>query len=188
MSAPRHIRRDPWKVARTRSGRIGLPPMMILSAVVLLASAAPLMLRRTAPVPQPVAFSHLKHTDELQLACDFCHKYVRTGAHSGLPDRATCAICHAAPLGTSEEAVRFTELVQNGDPIRFNKLFRLPSHVYYTHRRHVTIAELECETCHDEISSTEVPPERPLVKIDMAFCVDCHREREVTTDCTACHR
>ena len=162
---------------------------MILSAVVIFGvSAAGLLLRRTAPIAQPVGFNHLRHTQELKLGCDVCHKYVRTGAHPGLPDRETCAICHAAPLGTSEEAAQFTELVQSGEPIRFNKLFRLPSHVFYTHRRHVTVAGLECTKCHDGIASTEEPPERPLVKIDMAFCIRCHREREVTTDCTACHR
>jgi len=39
-----------------------------------------------APVPQPVAFNHLKHTKDLELECQVCHQQVNTGAHAGLPD------------------------------------------------------------------------------------------------------
>jgi predicted CXXCH cytochrome family protein len=60
--------------------------------------------------------------------------------------------------------------------------------VYYTHRRHAGIGELECENCHGAIADTERPPERALVRVTMEFCMDCHREREQTLDCNACHR
>jgi hypothetical protein len=65
---------------------------------------------------------------------------------------------------------------------------RRRDHVFYTHRRHVGIGELECVNCHGEIADTERPPERPLVRIDMDLCMDCHREHEETVDCNACHR
>jgi predicted CXXCH cytochrome family protein len=139
-------------------------------------------------VPQPIAFNHAKHTEQLGLNCEFCHKYVSSGAHAGLPDASTCSMCHSTPQGTSEEAARVTELLEAGDPIRFNKLFRLPDHVFYTHRRHAGIGELECESCHGGIASTERPPKRALVEITMGFCMDCHRERGETNECTACHR
>jgi hypothetical protein len=144
--------------------------------------------RRGPAVPQPVAFNHLKHAGELGLACDFCHKYVRTGAHAGLPDAATCSMCHRVPQGESAEAARVTELLEAGDSLRFTKLFRLPEHVFYTHRRHVAIAELECDYCHGAIAQSERPPERALVRVSMDSCMDCHRERGLTLDCNACHR
>jgi hypothetical protein len=156
--------------------------------VVLLAVAIGILLGREPAVPQPVAFNHLKHTQELQLTCEFCHKYVRQGAHAGLPDAETCSICHSTPQGTSEEAAKVTELISEGDPLRFTKLFRLPDHVFYTHRRHVEIGQLECVNCHGEIAETERPPPRALVRVTMEFCMDCHREREQTLDCNACHR
>jgi hypothetical protein len=146
------------------------------------------MLRQGPAVPQPIAFNHLKHTQELGLDCAFCHQYVETQAHSGLPDIETCAICHRAPLGTSEEAAKLTRLIDEGQPVQFNKLFGLPDHVFYTHRRHVGIAEIECATCHGPISETETPPSRPLLQITMEYCLDCHLERQQTVDCNACHR
>lgn len=97
-------------------------------------------------------------------------------------------MCHSVPLGTSPEAAKLTETLESGEPLRFNKLLRLPDYVFYTHRRHVALGELECINCHGGIADTDSPPERPLVGISMAFCVDCHDERGVTTDCTTCHR
>lgn len=179
MSSP--TARESSQLAR----RIALVALvMVLTAAI----GTPLLARRHSAVPQPVAFNHRWHTQDLQLTCDFCHKYVRLGAHSGLPGEETCGMCHSTPQGDSEEAARVTELLEAGEPLRFNKLFGLPSHVFYTHRRHVAIGEIECAVCHGDIADTERPPERPLVDVDMDFCIDCHEERDVTTDCNACHR
>lgn len=164
-------------------------PRVVLVALGLLVLGVPLLMARLAPgVTQPVAFNHLKHTKDLGLGCVFCHQYVMTGAHAGLPKRETCALCHQAPQGTSAEAARLTQLLAAGDPLRFNKLFRLPDHVIYTHRRHVGVAQLECQDCHGAIAETLQPPTRPLVRIDMAFCLACHHERGQSRDCVACHR
>ncbi len=162
--------------------------LLVLTSMALLAVVAVVVTVKRGPaVPQPIAFNHLKHTSDLGLACDFCHKYVLTGAHAGLPDAGTCSMCHRAPQGDSAEAAKVTELLEAGDPLRFNKLFRLPDHVFYTHRRHVGIAGLDCENCHGPIAETERPPERALVRVSMNTCLDCHREREQTLDCNACH-
>ncbi len=163
-------------------------PYVALAVLVLVAVSLVLGLRRGPSVPQPVAFNHRKHTEDLGLNCEFCHAYVKKGAHAGLPGAETCSVCHQSPQGTSEEAARVTELLTQGDPLRFNKLFRLDPHVFYTHRRHVAIAGLECATCHGTIAETERPPRRPLVQVDMDFCMDCHREQQQTLECNACHR
>ncbi len=168
------------------------PPRWIFGVagvgVVVVLSAALLFAIPSSPIEQPIAFNHLKHTQDLELSCEFCHKYVKTGAHAGLPDEQTCRMCHSSPQGTSEEAAKVTELLTAGEPIRFNKLFGLESHVFYTHGRHAGIAELECSTCHGAIAETERPPKRALVKVDMDFCLDCHREQGQSLDCVACHR
>src|SRR5574341_1012864 len=70
---------------------------------------------RSPAVPQPVAFNHRKHTQDLQLNCEFCHQYVTSGAHAGLPGTDICSTCHLAPLGESQEAARLTELLSQGD-------------------------------------------------------------------------
>jgi hypothetical protein len=161
--------------ARRGSGHVRWLGASLLALVLLLVSAVVTVAARRSPaVSQPVAFSHRKHTKDLQLPCALCHKYFNSGAHSGLPDAQTCGVCHSVPQGKDPEAARLTELLQGGQPLRFNKLFRLPDYVFYTHRRHVAGAGLECVNCHSGIADTERPPERPLVEITMAFCVDCH--------------
>jgi cytochrome c7-like protein len=159
---------------------IGLPLFFV---VILL--GIPL---RTPPVAQPVAFDHRKHTQDLKLDCQFCHQYVTAGAHAGLPDGRVCVMCHQVRLGTSAEAARVTALLAGGDPLRFNKLFRLPPHVNFTHRRHVGIAKLPCQDCHGAIAQSERPPARPLVTIRMGVCLSCHQATGQPTDCVACHR
>ena len=178
-----------------RARRMAWPVLLALLVLALLAvdiaslvppPSAPL--RRKPNVVQPIAFNHQKHTQDLHLRCDFCHKYYQIGRHSGLPGADVCRICHVIALGTSPEAAKLTELLKTGQPLQFKKLFRLPDYVYYSHRRHVEIAKLDCATCHDGIADTRVPPQRPLIEIKMQFCLDCHVARGVTTDCTACHR
>jgi hypothetical protein len=147
-----------------------------------------LLVMPRASVVQPVAFKHLKHTKDLGLQCAFCHPYVTTGRHAGLPDGETCAQCHRAPQGTSAETVRLAALITEGIPVRFTKLFRLPDHVYYSHRRHVGLGQVECPSCHGAIAETLRPPGRPLVRITMEVCLDCHRLKGQSLDCVACHR
>lgn len=166
------------------SGSWRVAAAVLLGAAVLVVVFA----RRSPAVPQPIAFNHRKHTQDLQLNCEFCHQYVTTGAHAGLPGGEVCATCHAAPLGDSPEAARLTEVLSRSDSLQFRKLFRLASHVNFTHRRHVGIAQLECQVCHGDIADTERPPARSLVKISMAFCLNCHRAKEQSLDCVACHR
>ncbi|HXJ32372.1 MAG TPA: cytochrome c3 family protein [Gemmatimonadales bacterium] len=148
------------------------------------------LLLYTPAVKQPVAFDHRTHTERLKIECRLCHQYVATGAHAGLPDGARCAMCHQVRQGTSPEAARLTMLITRGagDSLRFNKLFHLPPYVYFTHQRHVGIAQLPCQSCHGMIALTQTPPERPLVKIRMQVCLDCHLAKGQSVDCVACHR
>ena len=163
--------------------RIAVVAMLLLVVALGAAGAA-----GSGGVDQPIAFNHRKHTQDLQLGCEFCHPNVQTGAHPGLPGLDTCALCHQATQGTSPEAARVTAYVEQQRPLVFAKLFRLPPHVFYTHRRHVGIAALTCDNCHGDIALSTRPPRRPLVRIRMGFCLDCHRRMGQTVDCAACHR
>jgi len=176
--------RSVWHAVRAGWGRWHLAAVLAVVALLIVALAS----TRDPPVPQPIAFNHRKHTVDLGLGCEFCHPYVTSGAHAGLPGSDICAVCHMAKQGESAEAARVTELLNAGTPFRFNKLFRLPAHVYYTHSRHAGIAKLDCVNCHGAIAISERPPLRPLVRVDMAFCLACHRSRGQSLDCVRCHR
>jgi len=144
------------------------------------------MLRPTRAIPQPIAFNHQLHVEALD--CDTCHEYVQTRTHSGLPGLSICLQCHEEPLTDEPEERQIVALAQAGQEQVFRKLFRLPDNVYYTHRRHVGIARLECSTCHGAIEQATSPPAVPLQTINMDFCVKCHRASGVRAECTACHR
>ena len=144
------------------------------------------VLRPDQQVIQPIDFNHGLHAESLE--CETCHELFSTSAHSGLPGLTTCLMCHEEPLTDSAEEEKIGRLAEAGQEQVFRKLFRLPDNVYYTHRRHAAVAQIECSVCHGEIAQTTSPPETPLVKIDMDFCLDCHEARGAPTDCTRCHR
>jgi hypothetical protein len=139
-------------------------------------------------VAQPIQFNHLKHVKDVGLECYSCHQYYADHQHSGLQDLAKCPGSHQQPLGKSPEELTLIKLAASPAPPAFRKLFRLPDHVYYSHRRHAGIAKIPCATCHGAIADTTAPPPRPLVSITMKTCTDCHTRQSVQTDCTNCHR
>jgi hypothetical protein len=165
----------------------------LIAAIVLLTGAGGYVIGRallhpSGRVTQPIAFDHKKHTVDLGIECGTCHEYYAEGSHAGLPLLSTCMGCHETGQTDSPEEKKIRDMAaQNQDDV-FRKLFRMPDHVFYSHRRHAGIAKLPCETCHGGIATTTRPPETPLVRINMDFCIDCHRQRNVSTDCTGCHR
>ena len=151
-------------------------------------AAGRIALRPVPDVPQPIQFNHQKHVAELELECSVCHEYYETSAHSGLPALTVCLGCHEGGLGDSAEEKTLLALAAQDPPPSFRKLFRLPDHTYYSHRRHVKVAGLACELCHGKVQETTRPPARPLLRITMDGCLDCHEKRGVDTGCAHCHR
>lgn len=139
------------------------------------------------PVAQPIAFNHRKHVKDLDLACSSCHQFYETETFSGLPDAEVCATCHSEPQGKSKEEERLVKLLKTGSGLQWASLFRQPAHVFYSHRRHVVAAKIECAVCHGSIAQTTAPPQSAR-KLRMQDCLDCHQKSGVPTDCTACHR
>lgn len=146
------------------------------------------LLRPSTDVPQPIAFNHALHTGDVGMTCDMCHPFFESGLHSGLPRLGTCMECHEEPLTESEEEQRIRDLAAEGEDDVFRKLFKLPDHVFYSHRRHAALGEIPCETCHGDVATSTTPPERPLVRVTMDFCTECHEDRNVESECTTCHR
>jgi len=145
-----------------------------------------------AAAVQPIPFNHRIHADN-GLTCDVCHQYVFEKSFAGIPRAELCMGCHSGDIAQNPAAKPYIELIRQhaaaGTEIPWVRLYNLPHHVYYSHRRHTTIAGLACPTCHGGIGQSERPPEYPVAQtLTMDNCVNCHRERGVENDCAWCHR
>lgn len=136
-------------------------------------------------VEQPFSFNHQVHR---VMECTLCHSGARAGVQAGLPQAEVCLKCHATSPLANANYQEVWEQAESGIPIRWNKLAKVPNHVYFSHNRHVRLAGLDCQECHGKISLAEKPPSSPLKKISMNNCLDCHRKSKVSQDCAACHR
>ncbi len=143
---------------------------------------------RVTGVSQPIAFNHRLHVKDAEIGCSDCHPYYEHGSRSGLPNGEVCATCHSQALSDSTEEAKLVARLADDKVLAFRKLFYLPTHVFYSHRRHVVLGKLDCSRCHGGIADTEYPPARPLIEISMRFCMDCHEQAKVTNDCKSCHR
>lgn len=65
-------------------------------------------------------------------------------------------------------------------PIEWVRIHNLPDHVYFNHAQHVTVGQLECQTCHGPIEEMEVAKQH--APLSMGWCVNCHRQTEVQFD------
>jgi hypothetical protein len=140
------------------------------------------------PVRQPIAFNHRLHVEEVGADCTDCHLHARTGARATIPNVTVCADCHLEALTESTEEARLVELIAAQQEIPWQKVFSVPDHVYFSHRRHATIAEIECETCHGPMREREQPVTRALPSMDMDACIACHERAGASNDCARCHR
>jgi hypothetical protein len=161
---------------------------VVLLGVIALASAGVAVALLGRSVSQPVAFNHQKHVQELEMECVDCHLHALTGSRATIPNVEVCAACHEEALTDSPEEARVVEHIQSSTPISWRKVYRVPQHVYFSHRRHTAIAGIECEVCHGEVGKLTQPVTRPLRRLTMNHCMECHSEVEASNDCVACHR
>lgn len=142
----------------------------------------------TWPIEQPIAFNHRLHVEDLGSECTDCHLYAQSGVRATIPNIEVCADCHEEAQTESTEEARLVEYIQAAEPVPWQKIYRVPDHVYFSHRRHTMLAEIACETCHGEMGALETPMVRPAVPTSMDFCMDCHYATETSNDCLLCHR
>ena len=135
---------------------------------------------------QPIGFNHKKHLEQ-GLGCDACHRFSKTQTFSGMPDLNICFECHKDPITKSPEEEKIRQAQQKGKEIAWKRIYEQPDHVYFSHRRHVVLGKLSCQTCHGDIGQSEKPLIKPWVKMTMKWCMDCHTKSKVTNDCLACH-
>ncbi|TXB62958.1 c-type cytochrome [Phaeodactylibacter luteus] len=62
-------------------------------------------------------------------------------------------------------------------PIEWVRIHNLPDHAYFNHAQHVTVGQLECQTCHGPVEEMEVVKQHS--PLSMGWCINCHRQTEV---------
>ncbi len=96
--------------------------------------------------------------------------------------------CHAEALTKSPEEEKIRAIAKMGNEIPWVQITHVPRHVYFSHRRHATLGNLNCTDCHGAMDKRSEPPSRPFRAMDMNGCIDCHEQRKVSHDCNDCHR
>ena len=138
-------------------------------------------------VTQPVAFDHKLHAAK-DIDCTYCHEHVENTPYATLPSNGVCLGCHDKALGKSAAEASFLALAAKG-PVPWVQVNRLPGHVYFSHRAHVTFGEISCTECHGDMAQRSEPVTRPqLTHLTMSGCVQCHEKKKARTDCLTCHQ
>ncbi|HTE23063.1 MAG TPA: c-type cytochrome [Flavitalea sp.] len=151
---------------------------------------------------QPIYFSHKVHPGQNQISCLYCHGPAFEGKQATIPSVNVCMNCHmniaeySGPAiykedgsevnGTAEIRKLYDyagwdpqqgKYVKEGKPIPWVKIHTLPDHVYFNHSQHTKVGQVQCQTCHGEITAmNEVYQASDL---SMGWCVNCHRETNV---------
>ena len=136
---------------------------------------------------QPIAYNHKIHVKEVGFACTDCHVNVESHARASIPNIGICRDCHDDIEVENPEERKVAEHVNNDVKIKWIQIHTVPDYVYFSHRRHVKLAQIECQTCHGDVSQMETPFVKPFTSIKMSWCIDCHARQGVTNDCYACH-
>ncbi|MFS4418715.1 cytochrome c3 family protein [Maribacter sp. 2307ULW6-5] len=80
-------------------------------------------------------------------------------------------------VGWDEENQRYTGETQ---PVEWVRIHNLPDYAYFNHAQHVTVGQIDCNTCHGPVEEMEIMYQySPLT---MGWCIDCHRETEVKVE------
>jgi hypothetical protein len=139
-----------------------------------------------APPNQPLAFDHRIHAGKFRIPCQTCHVYADHATIAGIPTEAKCMGCHSYTATDRPAILALAKAYQDGTPIRWNRVHRLPDHVFFTHERHV-LAGIACSSCHGDVAAMAVVHQ--VQPFTMGFCVECHRRHGAPVDdCRTCHK
>ncbi len=150
---------------------------------------------------QPIHYSHRIHAGSNGIDCKYCHSSARVSKNAGIPSLNVCMNCHkniaevsdttATPehskafydgeiqklynaVGWDKANQKYTGKTQ---PVKWVRIHNLPDFVYFNHSQHVTVAGIECQTCHGPVQTYEI--QKQFAPLTMGWCIDCHRKTEV---------
>lgn len=155
---------------------------------------------------QPIHFSHKIHAGDNGIDCKYCHSSARVSKTSGIPSLNVCMNCHkninefagdkdsvyvehskefySGEIKKLYDAVGWDPAAQKytgkQKPVKWVRVHNLPDFVYFNHSQHVSVAGVECQTCHGPVETMEVM--RQHSPLTMGWCVNCHRETDVKVE------
>ena len=138
---------------------------------------------RRQGVKQPIEFDHKLHA-ESGLQCASCHTKAETKDQAGIPNAKDCLACHRKFQAAGAMLQTLVEYEKAGREIPWERIYKLPGYVFFSHQAHLK-AKAECATCHGETRARAVLWQEK--EISMAACINCHKERNASTDCNLCH-
>ncbi|MGA9526468.1 MAG: cytochrome c3 family protein [Myxococcaceae bacterium] len=144
-------------------------------AGLMLLARSPLGTGQYDMLSQPVPFDHRHHARDEGIDCRYCHDLVERSPYAGIPPTSKCMNCHAQIWNQAALLDPVRASVFDDVPIRWNKVHRLPDHVYFNHAIHVSKG-VGCVTCHGRVD--QMPLVRQARELTMGWCLDCHRRPE----------
>lgn len=157
-------------------------------------------------VKQPIEFPHKPHIAQ-NIPCTGCHQGAEKNLVAGQPATALCLACHISSDSKNPEIEKLKAFGEKGQEIPWQRVWRLPPHVFFSHRVHVSGAKLTCQSCHGPMETLDRPPSRPLKTLSMDDCIACHMkskkaavrqvkvmhaahvsDQRLVNDCNVCHR
>jgi hypothetical protein len=137
-----------------------------------------------APPQQPIPFSHKAHAGDLKLPCKMCHPNPDRGEAMRIAATSVCMQCHAAIKADSPAIQKLATFDKSGRGVPWVRVYQVPGYVFFSHRSHLN-ARNTCDDCHGPVAEREqIEKER---NISMGACMECHRLKKASIDCTFCH-
>lgn len=150
---------------------------------------------------QPIHYSHRIHAGSNGINCNYCHSSARVSKNSGIPSLNVCMNCHKniAEVSDTTATPEYSKAFYDGEidklykavgwdkvnqkytgktqPVKWVRIHNLQSFVYFNHSQHVTVAGIECQTCHGPVQTYEI--QKQFAPLTMSWCINCHRKTEV---------
>jgi hypothetical protein len=114
-----------------------------------------------------------------------CHAYAWRSPIAGVPSGQRCNGCHKFVDSAKPDIQLINHAFEEGKVIVWNRVYRVPDHVYFTHQRHLA-AGLRCQQCHGAVEQMDVI--RQETSLTMGWCLECHHQMNAATDCLTCHK
>lgn len=139
---------------------------------------------RSAPV-QPIQFTHKLHLQN-GMQCVDCHQGVDKGPVAGIPSVSFCMTCHQVIATDRPGIKKVAGYLQRGEDIPWQRVYyyQPSAHVRFDHAPHIR-AGVECASCHGDMKQQTVAVRSVI--LTMGYCLNCHRAKKASIDCTTCH-